>query len=60
VASAGPADIAKAALAIIEGMKGEPCDEEIADVLRDAVWDAFAAGLAKGKRPAKAGARRGE
>ncbi len=49
----GPAQIAKAARTIIEGMTGEPLDEEIDDVMTDAIWDAFVAGkesMAKPKR----------
>ena len=46
----GPAQITRAALAMIEGMKGEPLDEEIADVLADAVWDAFASGRDSARR----------
>src|SRR5574340_46578 len=40
----GPRDIAKAAIVIIEGMKGEPLDEEIEDVMTVAIWDAVAGG----------------
>jgi hypothetical protein len=43
----GPADVARDALAILESMRGgEPVDEEIADVLRDACWESYANGLA--------------
>lgn len=55
----GPSEIARAAKRIIEGMKGEPLDEEIADVMTDAIWEAFSAGrdaeaAAKPKRKRKA------
>jgi hypothetical protein len=46
----GPAEIAKAAVVIAEGMKGDPLDEEIADVMADAIWDAYAAGKDSARR----------
>jgi hypothetical protein len=53
----GPRDIAKATLTIAEGMTGEPLSEEIADLVTDAIWDAFVAGresMAKPRRTRKA------
>jgi hypothetical protein len=47
----GPAEIAKAAIVIAEGMKGEPLDEEIADLMTDAIWDAFVAGRESTEKP---------
>lgn len=52
----GPSEIARVARTIIEGMKGKPLDEEIADVMADAIWEAFAQGRSqyakrKTKRP---------
>jgi hypothetical protein len=46
----GPSDIAKAVFVIAEGMKGEPLDEEIADLVTDAIWDAFVAGKEAAQR----------
>jgi len=46
----GPKETARDALKILESMRGgEPVDEEIADVLTDAVWEAYANGLENGK-----------
>jgi hypothetical protein len=48
----GPRDIAKAAITIAEGMTGKPLDEEIADLMTDAIWDAYVAGRESVARPA--------
>jgi hypothetical protein len=54
VAKRGPRETARDALAILESMRGgEPVDEEIADVLTDAVWEAYANGLENGKASRK-------
>jgi hypothetical protein len=46
----GPREVARDALAILESMRGgEPVDEEIADVLTDACWEAYGNGLENGK-----------
>lgn len=48
-----PNEIAKNARKIIEGMKGERLDEEIDDVMTDAIWEAFAAGKQSVGKPRK-------
>jgi hypothetical protein len=53
-AAEGPHEVAQTALVILEGMRGKPVDEEIADVIRDACWTAYGNGLANGKRAARA------
>lgn len=46
----GPGEVARDALAILASMRGgTPVDEEIADVLTDACWEAYSNGLENGK-----------
>ncbi|MCK9992890.1 MAG: hypothetical protein Dbin4_01410, partial [Alphaproteobacteria bacterium] len=55
----GPADVAKDAISILASMRGgQRVDEDTADIIRDACWEAYANGLENGKA-ARASRREG-